>query len=343
MKTDLSGGIKTDPQNGKLPASEEGSMAETSEVYRKSTPLRKIAAVLIILICFFFLGKTLVNNLEQVRNFEWDLDLVPLAFSFLFLIVSLTISVLAWMKILLLFGIRLPFDQGFKIMFVSSPAKYVPGKIWLYLSQVYLAQKAKISKSVALFSTFLLFAGYSLGGLLVFVISLFLWHRFPPLLVSFGALVFLSLFSILFSSWFLNLVLRILKRISARFREGLIPEKLRASGRIGHIGQIILLLTADWVVFGVGVYFLVNSFYHITISQTIILCGIFAISVISGMVSFFVPAGLGVREGVQSYLLALFIPVSVAILISLVMRVWVALGELACFLLAWRIKKPEIW
>ena len=100
---------------------------------------------------------------------------------------------------------------------------------------------------------------------------------------------------------------------------------------------------ADWIIFGIAAYFLINSFYHIDLSQTVILCGIFAISVITGIVSFFVPVGLGVREGVLSYLLSSFIPVSAAILISLVMRVWIALGELVCFFVALKIKKPKLW
>lgn len=107
--------------------------------------------------------------------------------------------------------------------------------------------------------------------------------------------------------------------------------------------EIILILLADWLIFGVAVYFLVNSFYPINLSQTVILCGIFAISSILGILSFFVPAGLGVREGVQSYLLSLFIPVSAAILISLAMRIWMTLGELMCFFVALKIKKPEVW
>ncbi len=110
----------------------------------------------------------------------------------------------------------------------------------------------------------------------------------------------------------------------------------------GQILEILLLLVGDWIIFGVGVYLLLNSFYAIEFNQTVILCGIFAISVIVGIFSFFVPAGLGVREGVQSYLLSLFIPVSMAILISLVMRVWMTLGELVCFIIALKIKRPKL-
>jgi uncharacterized membrane protein YbhN (UPF0104 family) len=123
----------------------------------------------------------------------------------------------------------------------------------------------------------------------------------------------------------------------------MIPEALNARGRMSRIGQIIMILMADWVIFGVAVYFLVNSFYHIDISHTLILCGIFAVSVITGVASFIVPAGLGVREGVQSYLLSLFVPIPAAILFSLIMRVWMTSGELACFLVGLKIKKPELW
>jgi uncharacterized membrane protein YbhN (UPF0104 family) len=99
----------------------------------------------------------------------------------------------------------------------------------------------------------------------------------------------------------------------------------------------------DWMIFGVAVYFLINSFYQIDLQQTVVLCGIFALSVLAGIASFFVPAGLGVREGVQSYLLGLFIPLSAAVLISLVMRAWMILGETGCFFAALKVKEPKLW
>ena len=305
--------------------------------------LKKTAAILIILACFFFLGKVLHRNLGELSSYQWSLRPSFLALSFLFLIANLAISSFAWKKVLLLFGVNLPFIQSFKIIFVSGLGKYVPGKVCLYLSQIYLSQKAKIPKSLTLFSMLLLFGAYNLAGVLVFLLSLFLWDSFSPALISLLLLLFSSLFLVIFSPRVLNRILRILALISKKFKDGIIPEELTASGGISQIGQIILILMADWVIFGIAVYFLVNSFYHINLAHTIILCGIFAISVISGIASFFVPAGLGVREGVQSYLLGLFIPIPAAILISLVMRVWMTLGELACFSVALKIKKPELW
>lgn len=329
--------------------SDEPSLSEKSEIGRiserkgRSALLKKIVAFLVILTCFFFLGKTLYHNLGQIRAYQWDLKPSFLILSFLFLLINLAISAFAWKKMLFFLGVQLPFEQSFKIMFVSGLGKYLPGKVWLYLSQIYLAGKAKIPKSVALFSILLLFGAYNLAGALVFIFSLFLWDMFSPVVLSFLLLIFFSFFMIIFSPRILNRISKVLTLISKKFKEGLIPEELTVRGGASQIAQIILILMADWIIFGVAVYFLVNSFYHIDLSQTVILCGIFAISVILGILSFFVPAGLGVREGVLSYLLSLFIPISAAILISLVMRVWITSGELVCFLAALKTKKPELW
>ncbi len=314
-----------------------------SDRKRKHSVLKRIVAFGVVLIIFFFLGKSLYHNLGELSAHPWSIKPPFLILSFLFLVINLAVSAFAWKKILYLFGVQLPFDQGFKIMFVSGLGKYLPGKVWLYLSQIYLSEKAKVPKSVCIFSILLLFGAYNLAGVLVFILSLFLWDMFSPVLLSSLLFMFFAFFMIIFSPRILNRILKVLILIFKKFREGLIPEDLITRGGISQTGQIILILMADWIIFGVAVYFLVNSFYHIDLLQTIILCGIFAISVISGIVSFFVPAGLGVREGVLSYLLSLFVPISAAILISLVMRVWMTLGELACFFVALKIKKPELW
>lgn len=309
----------------------------------KSVWPKRIAALLVISVCFFFLGKTLYGNLAQISSHQWQLRPVPLLASFVLLGANLAVSALVWKMILNLFGIRLPFSQSFKITSVSAPGKYVPGKIWLYLGQIYLSQKAQIPKGIALFSMLFLFGGYVLAGIVVFAFSLLFWEGFSPLLVAVFLLLSLCLFWVLFSGRAWKFMSGVLGRISGRFKDTAIPEQTTMDGGIFRIGQILMILLADWMIFGVAVYFLINSFHQIDVQHTIILCGIFAVSVLAGIVSFFVPAGLGVREGVQSYLLSLFIPVSAAVLISLAMRVWMVLGETGCFLAALRIKQPKLW
>jgi glycosyltransferase 2 family protein len=318
-------------------------IAHISVDTKRPSLLKKATAFLVIAVILFFLGRSLYHNLGELRSYQWSIRPLLLILSFFPLLASLILSAFAWERILCLLGTRLPLDQSFKIMSLSGLSKYLPGKIWLYLSQIYLSQKVNIPKSVCLFSLLILFSAYNLAGMLVFITSLFLWGKFSPWMILFFLLLCCSLFPVIFSPRSLNGVLKVLTFFTKKFKNGLIPERLTFRSRTSRILQIILILLVDWTIFGIAVYCLVNSFYHIDFSQTVILCGIFAISSIVGIASFFVPAGLGVREGVLSYLLSMFIPVSVAILISLAMRVWMTVGELICFFVALKIKKPEIW
>lgn len=327
----FSPGVKSDRSS----LSGKTEMIHVSEGERSPSVLRKIVVFLVTLIIFFFLGKTLYRNLGEISLHEWSLKPAPLVLSFLFLVTNLTISAFAWKKALFLFGARLPFDQSFKIMSVAGMGKYMPGKVWQYLGQIYLGQKLGLPKSVTFFSMVLLFIAYNLVGILLFLFSLFFWQRFSPFLLLVLLAIFASLFLVVLYPPILNKILKIFFHLFKK-------EALTIKAGFGQITEILLILIVDWIIFGIGAYLLVNSFYSINFDQTVILCGIFAISVISGILSFFVPAGLGVREGVQSYLLSLFIPVSMAILISLVMRVWMVLGELVCFLIALKIKKPKL-
>jgi uncharacterized membrane protein YbhN (UPF0104 family) len=318
--------------------------AEESTARKKTSAwLKRGAAFSIILVCFFFLGKTLYNNLGQLGAYRWQLKPLFLILSFVLLQANLAVSVLVWKRILTLFGVNLPFSKSFKIMFVSAPGKYVPGKVWIYLSQIYLSQKAGIPKSVALFSMLLLFGGYVLAGVAIFIFSLFFWQGISWWLISTILLLSLTALGLLFTPGMLNLIMRAATFFSSKFKGSRTPDKLIITGGVSEIFQIIIILLADWLIFGVAVYFLINSFYQIDLQHTVVLCGIFAVSVLAGIASFFVPAGLGVREGVQSYLLGLFIPLSAAVLISLVMRVWMILGETGCFFAALKVKEPKLW
>jgi hypothetical protein len=310
---------------------------------KKPSLLKKLTALLVILVIFFFLGRSLYHNLGELGTQSWSIKPIPLILSFFLLVLNLAVSAFVWKEILSLFGTGLPLNQSFKIMSLSALGKYLPGKIWLYLSQVYLSGKADISKRVCIFSLLLLFAAYNLAGLLVFIASLFLWRKFSPVYIGILFLAVSLIFSVIFSPRILNGLIAALTRLFGKLKNKFPQGEITFRAGTSKVLEIILILLMDWLIFGVAVYLLVNSFYHIELSQTVILCGIFAISSILGILSFFVPAGLGVREGVQSYLLAMFIPVSAAILISLVMRVWMTLGELVCFAVAWKIKKPEVW
>jgi uncharacterized membrane protein YbhN (UPF0104 family) len=83
------------------------------------------------------------------------------------------------------------------------------------------------------------------------------------------------------------------------------------------------------------------------IRNCLIMMGIFSISWLLGYYVFIFPSGLGIREGVQVYLLSYFFPPSISIVIALVCRIWMTLGDgiisLIAIALAKWIKEEDIY
>jgi hypothetical protein len=94
-----------------------------------------------------------------------------------------------------------------------------------------------------------------------------------------------------------------------------------------RIAQIIFFHSICFLIEGTGFFFLVNAIVPLSFYAMIGVIGAYVLSVVSGAVALFAPAGLGVREGILVLILQFYLPFSIAVLISLVARIWVSLVE----------------
>jgi hypothetical protein len=83
-----------------------------------------------------------------------------------------------WCGILVSFGVSLPYRKAFCIQYLSHLGKYIPGKIWAYIAQSYLASQAHVSLAETLCSNAILMCLLSLSSLLVFALSFLVWDTF---------------------------------------------------------------------------------------------------------------------------------------------------------------------
>jgi hypothetical protein len=89
----------------------------------------------------------------------------------------------------------------------------------------------------------------------------------------------------------------------------------------------LVVYTAIWLTGGVILFFLIRSLYPI---DWALLPLIVQSWVFSGLVSylvFFLPIGFGIRELTLAALLSLVIPLSVAVVIVILARIWVMANE----------------
>ena len=301
----------------------------------KIRPVKKTLSILIVLMIFFILGRIVYLNIETLLRYEWHFKYYLLFASFLFLALNYSIAAYTWTLILKMLGCSIDFAQSFRITYLSVAGKYIPGKIWTYVSQVYLADKVGLPRRLTLVSMVLMLVTYNGIAVLFFISTLLLWENLPTGLVL--VLIPLFLFLLLFV-----LHPKVLSKTVNFFLGFFKKEKLEFKVSYKNTLFLLGLLILDRVIFSTFAYLFINSFLTLDPIGVIKFSGIFSVAVFLGMISFITPAGLGVREGVQSYLLSLFIPISTAILIPLAIRVCMTLGELACFLIALKIKKTKV-
>ncbi len=101
--------------------------------------------------------------------------------------------------------------------------------------------------------------------------------------------------------------------------------------------QLFVLYNFIVLLQGCAFYVFINSICHVSLDKILGLTGSLSIAGALGTLSFFTPSGLGVREGVLALLLSNFVPPPIAVIIALLTRLWVTLGEIFCALFAWRL------
>jgi len=275
----------------------------------------KIIKWLIALLILGFLINYLIKNFNQV---DWSL----VSFNYLYLIIAIiiiTISYLLqsilWWLILRKKGLKL--SKSYKIYFSSLVGRYVPGKALLVITRILRCQEQGIKKSTSFTSIILDLALYSLSAILLFIITLptSIPKELTLPLIIIGILL-LPLIHPKILKWGINLGLKIIKKPKIRFRMKFYNSFL-----------LLLLHILHWFILGIGTFFLLISFIQAPLSLIIILPGIFALSIVLGMLMILSPGGLGIREGLIVLFLTPYMPVELAILFSLISRILLTLIE----------------
>jgi uncharacterized membrane protein YbhN (UPF0104 family) len=278
----------------------------------------------IIVAIFFFLGKMVWDDWNQVKVTPFTLRPFPFILSTLIFAFSYFIQIWAWYLITLKLEIALSPSDTLKTWFYSQLGKYLPGKIWLFLSRFHFYEsrgKSKKAISIALYLenvTIIMAAGLIFLAVLIFfreIGSSYSWGRS-------GGVVLLFLLGFIF------LHPRVLQKILNWALIHFKREPVFLSISYSDVLWILFVCIISWLIGGIGFYLFVDSVYPATPQYILFLTGALAISSTLGLIAIFAPSGLGVREGVLVYLLSLMMPPPIAVIISILTRIWMTLIEI---------------
>ena len=279
---------------------------------------------MIVVAIFVFLGRMVWGNWTQVREAHFTFRPFFLLLSTFIFVFSYFIQIWAWYLITLKLGIAISLSETLWSWFYSQLGKYLPGKIWLLLSRFYFYESKGKSKKAISIALYLETVTIMMAAGLIFLAALALFKEVRPFYSGNQLWWLSSLFILAFISIHPRILQKILSWVLIKFRR----EPLSLSISYSEVLWILLICILAWVIGGIGFYLFIDSVYPVSSETILFLTGALAFSSILGLVAIFAPSGLGVREGALVYLLSYVMPEPVAVVISILTRIWMTLIEI---------------
>ncbi|HZO91545.1 MAG TPA: lysylphosphatidylglycerol synthase domain-containing protein [Chthonomonadaceae bacterium] len=272
------------------------------------------------LVAVLFLARCLVRYGYQLPPMRLA-DLAPaLAVCLLLMTLQRLVGAALWFGVLGSCGPGLPLWDALRIHTRAQLARYIPGNVWHIFNLSYWCRQEGIPVGPVVASLLLENVYSVLGGAFFALVTAPLWLRS-------GSRYSFVLLCLAFPVGLLLVhprVFRPLLAIPARLLRKAPPD---CALTFGQSLLFVLLYGVSFLGHGLALCVLVAA-THTGPVALFTLAGICAASWTVGFLSFLTPAGLGVREGVMTLMLAQFLPMGTALLLPLLLRFLMVLGEL---------------
>jgi hypothetical protein len=298
-----------------------------SAIVKVSRMLSHAGKIGVALVLAWYVWKTVIANWRQVSAYDWNFDPVLMTLSVLMFAGCYVYLAWVWGRVLHSVGCEVSFRAAWDIYFIGNLGRYVPGKIWSIAGTAVMAERRGICPVTA--GTASVFAqAYSITSSFVFFCVFLILRQFELSGVRFEWIAFgLVAFAIVFMvpsnmERAVNLILSLLGR-----------ETVSLGLTAGKAARIVWWYFLSWLMFGAAFWLFVAAVTGNRTFNPFFLAGAYAVAYVLGFFAFFVPGGLGVREGLLSVLLKTVMPQGVSLLIAFLLRLLVTIIEMVCVLI----------
>ena len=292
--------------------------------------VRVIVAVVVVGLCFYYLGNSLWRGMQQVDLSQLRVRAGPLLLALGLYTASTLIGGLCWSLILEGLGQRRPLRANVKVHLRANIAKYLPGYAWQILGKAYLCGQQGLPAWTVGLGIGLEFLCVILTGIWVALLTV------PDLWLHGWGLSALAVWR-----WPGASVLAVLligfPHVLAYALSHAAGWRQRPTGITIHgapLRMMLLLMILAWFILGLALYSLVTALYPLPAADLPAVTFSWAASAILSLVVIFVPMGIGVKEGVLTFLLGHSLPAALAAVVAVLARVVSIVSEALCFALA---------
>jgi uncharacterized membrane protein YbhN (UPF0104 family) len=251
------------------------------------------------------------RNVGKLDDLEIDFRISYMVAALAAALSAYSAMFIAWTRMASIFRLRAPFPVAGRAYFLSYLARYIPGKIGIFLmrAEIYGGRSAAgVIMATALEQVVVLAAAFFIVLLgIFFTPSLFpAWMR----ITSVAGLV-LTVF--MMKPSILKAVSRWISRISGK--RVVYPETTFPT----NIG-LVLLYSIPSILHGLSLFLVLNSLYHVPLGYLPAVTGAYIGAILAGLFAVFIPGGLGVREGALILALPVVVPGEAAVAAAVIIR-----------------------
>ncbi|GAA4109908.1 hypothetical protein GCM10022415_03310 [Knoellia locipacati] len=253
-----------------------------------------------------------------------------LAGAFVLALLAPVFSQLGWRVLLADLGTRLPLPAGASVFFVGQLGKYLPGSVWSVVAQADMGSRLGVPRRrmgvVGLLSILLSVITGAIVGIPAVPLLVARSGEVTSLWWFAPAVVLLLLLWPRLLNWGIATLLRLLRR-----------DPLEHSLTAPAIALTSMWFVLAWLSAGLSILALAHAMAPGTPVRDLLvtsICG-FALASAIGMFSVFVPAGVGVRDGVLALLLGALMPFSAAIAVVVVSRFFTVVADVVVAAVGW--------
>ncbi len=301
----------------------------TSRDRAGSRLLRFVLGILLALMALIPLAISLNKEWDSVQltfaQIEWGVYLLA---QVILLPIMFVLSIVPWVSLHSL-RVSISIGSASASYFVSQIAKYLPGGIWAIPGRMVIYELQGVQRASSVVSVLRETTAFYVGGAIVAFMGLVLGTPFSDeirVLLALGLLVSIMIIILTHTPW----VWAFLDKL--RLPRGSQWESYRSLDngqlRLSWLPRALLVSIAFWGLLGLPFQLLIGAVTGAPSTFSWFEAGaIFAAAWCVGFVVILVPAGLGVRESALTFMLAQALPLSDAINIALLARVWWVIAE----------------
>lgn len=315
------------------------------EKKRSKRRLFNIFKTILTLVVLYFVYEQFARHSDQIKQYRWQINWLLMTGSVLLGLLALLTFSLVWRSLIKGFGHQLSVGSAFRIFYLSTLGRYIPGKVWQLIGIVYLAKQEQIEPEEAAASFVLVQLFCIPASLMVFIVAAQLDSRIlvdQIAILGTNSLLLILLvtgLTVLIGVARPDLVLSLLNRLLRKLGR---PEISFGLDKKVAAGVVLGYATA-WILYGLAFWLFLIAVVPEKAPGIIAAVGLFNAAYQVGYLALFAPGGLGPRELVMGLMLAPLVgPIAPAIVIMA--RLWSLVLEIIAALLSLGIgrnKTPE--